>query len=91
MKNLSHFNRIFLKILLCFSIITSLSSQQIKNQQKFVVVIDAGHGGKDSGAVGVNRVLENNSKKQIISKNGKLLNNGSHTCFNTREKRLNGP
>ena len=54
---------VFFKILLCFFIITSLTSQQIKNQQKFIVVIDAGHGGKDPGNTG-NGYLE---KKIVLN------------------------
>ena len=54
---------IFFKILLCFFIITSVSSQQIKSQEKFIVVIDAGHGGKDPGNTG-NGYLE---KKIVLN------------------------
>ena len=42
----------FFQILLCFFIISSSASQSIENQENFIVVIDAGHGGKDSGNTG---------------------------------------
>ena len=63
---------IFFKILLCFFIITSLSSQQIKNQEKFIVVIDAGHGGKDPGNTG-NGYLEKEIVLNISLQLGKIL------------------
>ena len=63
---------IFFKILLCFFIITSLSSQQIKNQEKFIVVIDAGHGGKDPGNTG-NGYLEKEIVLNISLQLGEIL------------------
>ena len=63
---------IFFKILLCFFIITSVSSQQIKNQEKFIVVIDAGHGGKDPGNTG-NGYLEKEIVLNISLQLGKIL------------------
>ncbi len=63
---------IFFKILLCFFIITSVSSQQIKHQEKFIVVIDAGHGGKDPGNTG-NGYLEKEIVLNISLQLGKIL------------------
>ncbi len=63
---------IFFKISLFFFIITSVSSQQIKNQEKFIVVIDAGHGGKDPGNTG-NGYLEKEIVLNISLQLGKIL------------------
>ena len=63
---------IFFKILLCFFIITSSNSQSIDNQEKFIVVIDAGHGGKDSGNTG-NGYLEKRIALNISLQLGKTL------------------
>ena len=76
---------IFFKILLCFFIITSVSSQQIKNQDKFTVVIDAGHGGKDPGAV------SNGYYEKIIALNtslklGKMLQDKGINVVYTRKR-----
>ncbi len=47
--------------------------------QKKVVVIDVGHGGKDSGAIGINNILEKevvlNIAKEIIGLNKMVLDN----------------
>ena len=70
---------IFFKILLCFFIITSSNSQSIENQEKFIVVIDAGHGGKDLGAIGALGTLEKNltlraslELAKVLKKNNKF-------------------
>ena len=63
---------IFFKILLCFFIITSSNSQSIDNQEKFIVVIDAGHGGKDPGNTG-NGYLEKRIALNISLQLGKTL------------------
>ncbi len=48
--------------------------------QKKVVVIDVGHGGKDSGAIGINGILEKevvlNIAKEILELNKTILNDG---------------
>ena len=62
----------FFKILLCFFIITSSNSQLIDNQEKFIVVIDAGHGGKDPGNTG-NGYLEKRIALNISLQLGKTL------------------
>lgn len=62
----------FFKILLCFFIIISSNSQSIDNQEKFIVVIDAGHGGKDPGNTG-NGYLEKRIALNISLQLGKIL------------------
>ena len=62
----------FFQILICFVIITSLNSQSLKNQEKFIVVIDAGHGGKDPGNTG-NGYLEKEIALNISLKLGEIL------------------
>ncbi|MCF6297127.1 MAG: N-acetylmuramoyl-L-alanine amidase [Flavobacteriaceae bacterium] len=55
--------------------------------QKKVVVIDVGHGGKDTGAIGVNTILEKevvlNVAKEIIRLN-KILFDNKHNIYLTR-------
>jgi len=60
-----------------------LSTQQNKNSQKIknirnkwiidTIVLDAGHGGKDPGAIGVNRLQEKTVTLDIVRQLGKML------------------
>lgn len=62
-------------VLLCLSFLFSLSSFQTPPQQgkrKYIVVIDPGHGGKDSGTRGKN-LLEKNVALAVSLKVGKYL------------------
>lgn len=60
-----------------------------KNEAKFVqskvIVIDAGHGGKDAGALG-NGMYEKNVVLQVALKTGKILQNLGHKVYFTRTK-----
>jgi len=50
------------------------SSNKLKEKWEFdVIVIDAGHGGQDAGAIGVNGVKENDINLAIALKLGKLI------------------
>ncbi len=51
-----------------------------------VVVIDAGHGGEDCGAIGKNGVLEKDLNLQIAQKLQKILTANGIRCVMTREK-----
>lgn len=52
----------------------SNSSNKLKEKWEFdVIVIDAGHGGKDAGAIGVNGVKEKDINLAIALKLGKLI------------------
>jgi N-acetylmuramoyl-L-alanine amidase len=52
----------------------SSSSNKLKEKWEFdVIVIDAGHGGKDAGAIGVNGVQEKDINLAIALKLGKLI------------------
>src|SRR5690554_1319133 len=56
--------------------IFSRNEEREKNKQKWefdVIVIDAGHGGKDAGAIGVNGVKEKDVNLGIALKLGKLI------------------
>ena len=66
----------FFQVLICFFIINTSNSQSIQNQEKFVVVIDAGHGGKDSGNTG-NGYLEKKIVLNISLELGKILKKNS--------------
>lgn len=56
---------------------------------KKVIVIDPGHGGKDTGAIGINRIQEKNIvlniAKHILELNRTILNNG-YDIYLTRYK-----
>ncbi len=51
----------------------NLNSQGIKKWNFDVVVLDAGHGGKDPGAIGVNGIKEKNINLAIVKELGKLI------------------
>ena len=58
-----------------------------KQKKKKIVIIDPGHGGKDSGAVGVNKILEKNITLQVglLLKN-EFNRNGNFKVIMTRER-----
>lgn len=62
--------------LCCFS---SPVLGQMNQNRKLIIVIDPGHGGKDSGAVGVNGILEKdvvlNIARHIVEQNKKAFKN----------------
>ena len=53
-------------------------------EQKGTVVIDAGHGGEDSGAVGVNGILEKNVNLEIAMLIGEYLEDAGYNVVYTR-------
>ena len=56
---------------------------------KPVIILDAGHGGEDSGAVGVNGVLEKDLNRSLSASLAALLRMAGHTVVETRtEDRL---
>lgn len=65
---------------------TKVASNQNKNNQSKTIVIDPGHGGKDCGAMGVDRVCE----KKIVLNIGKYLSDElkkrGYKTYMTRDK-----
>ncbi|WP_096020388.1 N-acetylmuramoyl-L-alanine amidase family protein [Campylobacter lanienae] len=58
---------------------------KVANQAKGkVVVLDAGHGGKDAGAVGKNKLYEKNIVLNIALEAGKILKNRGYKVYYTR-------
>ncbi|WP_096024316.1 N-acetylmuramoyl-L-alanine amidase [Campylobacter lanienae] len=58
---------------------------KVANQAKGkVVVLDAGHGGKDAGAVGKNKLYEKNVVLNIALEAGKILKNRGYKVYYTR-------
>lgn len=60
---------VFLALFCAFLYVNSLSAQK-----KFTVVLDAGHGGREPGKVGIRGYKEKNIALKIVLKVGKLLN-----------------
>lgn len=63
-------SKLFLLIFSCF--ILSAAQVSAQKQEKFLVVLDAGHGGKDPGAIG-NGVKEKDITLAVTLKVGKIL------------------
>ncbi len=58
-----------------------------KNQhQKKIIVIDAGHGGKDAGAVGTRTKYEKTAVLQLSLKTGRILKKRGYRVYYTRTK-----
>ena len=64
-----------------------MSSESIEKEQ--VIIIDAGHGGEDSGAVGKNGVLEKDLNLAVAMTVGRILeNNGFKVIYTRTEDKL---
>ena len=61
-----------------------LNTQDVLRPQKFTVVIDAGHGGFDSGKVGIDGTLEKDVNLKIAKRLEKLLTNADVHVIMTR-------
>ena len=61
-------------VLLVFTLfLTSFNSNCYSQYKLKTIVIDAGHGGKDVGAIGVSGLQENSVTLDVAKKLGKLL------------------
>lgn len=58
--------------------------EAVSYNEKKIVIIDAGHGGEDSGAVGVNGTMEKDLNLQVANKLGEYLENAGFTVIYTR-------
>lgn len=81
-------------VLLFFSLIFTCFTIHLKNdvsvsakmQSRHIVIIDAGHGGIDGGAVGCNGAIEKDINLQIAIKLKTLLKANGYDVIMTREK-----
>lgn len=70
---------------LAYQRVRQTSSEQVINQKKPCVVIDAGHGGKDPGKVGINGALEKDINLEIAIKLQQFLEMEDVEVILTRE------
>lgn len=61
----------------------SVNTSNVKNT--VTIVLDAGHGGRDGGAVGINGTLEKDLNLAIVLKTKELLTAGGYSVVLTRE------
>lgn len=64
--------------------INSLPASADISEKEQLIIIDAGHGGEDPGAVGKNGVLEKDLNLEITQRIGKILENNGFTVIYTR-------
>ncbi len=58
----------------------------IEESEKKIIIIDAGHGGEDSGAVGINGILEKDLNLTIAKEVGSLFTKEGYAVVYTRTK-----
>ena len=74
-------------IFVASSKISSKISAEINNSSNTkTVILDAGHGGEDGGAVGLNNIIEKDVNLKIALKLRDLLNISGYKVIMTREK-----
>lgn len=66
----------------------NVTSEQVKTE-KLVIAVDAGHGGKDPGKVGINGELEKDINLQIAKRVQELLEEKDISVLMTREEDVN--
>ena len=71
-----------------FELYRTEEKQVFQTSAQCSVVIDAGHGGMDGGAVGTTGVLEKNLNLEVAKKLQNLVTDGGGTAFMTREEDL---
>ncbi len=59
-------------------------TEQVLTQESFTVIIDAGHGGEDCGAIGVNGVYEKDINLAVATELARLLSECGITVVETR-------
>ena len=64
---------VFLRVFVFFSIILFNNNNIIAQKTEFIVVLDAGHGGKDPGKVGYKAMKEKDIALKIVLQVGKML------------------
>lgn len=67
------FSLLFLGVLFLLLLNTAFTSIYAQNKKNFVVVLDAGHGGKDPGKIGYKGAKEKDVALNIVLKTGKFL------------------
>ncbi len=77
--------RRFRVVFLVFFIAFLTPFSGVSQQKKFVVVLDAGHGGKDPGKVGYRRIKEKDIALKITLKIGKILSKNGVKVIYTRK------
>ncbi|MBP3321905.1 MAG: N-acetylmuramoyl-L-alanine amidase [Clostridia bacterium] len=67
------------------SILTDGGSSVKEKEEKFVLILDAGHGGEDGGATGLSGALEKELNLQVTLKTAELLEAMGYEVLLTRE------
>ena len=84
---LSYFNlTLTAKFILLLFTFNSLSINKVISQEKFKIVIDAGHGGKDPGRPNKNGILEKNIALNMALNLGRELKKDDNQIIYTRDK-----
>ncbi|MBQ3016894.1 MAG: N-acetylmuramoyl-L-alanine amidase [Clostridia bacterium] len=96
----NYLTKFLMQTIFCFLIIhfcfQDINSNIIKNSEllievntnasKKTVIIDAGHGGEDVGAIGLNNVYEKNLNMEIATKLGNYLSAAGYNVIYTRKE-----
>ena len=98
LKGVVFFTRLFLRIasaLVIFMLIFNVTTATLANSSAYtetvsditdngIIIIDAGHGGEDCGAVGVGGVLEKDLNLSVSYTLGELLSDAGYAVVYTR-------
>ena len=89
-KNLMLYLSVFTSMMvfsgLMFVVYGKITSQVFSNEKVYTVVLDAGHGGEDGGAVGQDGITEKNINLEISKKIRDMLETSGYHVIMTREE-----